>query len=759
MVRRTTAAGFTAAMAATAVTFGSIATAAGIEEVVVTATKRAESELDLPMSIEAITGEQLATDAMRSLDDLSSRVPNVTFGNGLTQAAISIRGMGSGPDRSFEQSVAMFVDDIYMPRSRQYRAPLFDIERVEILRGPQALLFGLNATAGSVNITTASTRPGAQRTLQLSAGYEAEYAGYEASLIAGSSLGERLGARLALSYVDTGDGYYFNEFTGEDESSSQEIVARGTLVWDATEALTFTGKLFYANADEDGNFGETYGLQSATLGDGKLDFVRNADARYLRIVTDQEPGFDHDILNGSMRFDYESGGYTLTGIGAYSQSDYDYFVEIGNMPEGFSSQAAGLYEKFDQTSVELHLTSPQERTVSYLVGAYAAQNEVDNVQPNAFGDVFIAAFPPGITAIRGDSLQVLQTSTYSAFASLTWNITDRFRLTGGARYSHEEKENERETPVCQSFSGSADTGYTLVQDLPLVPPFIGFCGTLPGYRDSKTSDNLMPELLAQWDFADRSMAYAKIGKSAKSGGYAFSRSVTADSISYDDEIAKSAEIGVKSRLMDGRATFGAAVYYTRFEDLQLTSFEWTGTAILVAIRNAGESVSKGIEVDFNFAASDWLTVGTSVAYLDSKYEEFVNGPCFIGEPGRDPVSGSCNKSGDRTPNAPELSGTVFADVSYPLGNNLMLTAGMVAAYSDEQFTEGTLNPNAIQRSYTRWDARVGVAAPDRSWELSLIGKNLSDEAINSLTQPIATLAFEGYPGLPRTVTLRGTVRF
>jgi outer membrane receptor protein involved in Fe transport len=731
-----------------------------LEEIVVTATKRAESEFHVPLSMEVITGKRLNLDGMANLDDLSARVPNVTFGNGLTQASISIRGMGSGADRSFEQSVAMFIDDVYMPRSRQYRAPFFDMARVEILRGPQALMFGLNATAGSVNITTATTHPGDKSFLEFSGGYESEFQGFNASAIAGGTLGSKVGARLAVRYVDTGDGNYFNQFTSKRENKTNELVARGTLDWKASDVLTFMAKVNYAKANEDGNFGEAYGLRSGTFGDGTLNFVRNSDARYLSVITDKAPGLDHELLNASVRFDDEMNGYVLTGIGAYSRSDYDYFVEIGNLPAGLNTQGAALYERFHQYSGELHLASPAENTLSYIVGVYAANNKIVNNQPNVFGNVFAAAFPPGATALRGDSIQATHGSTLSGFASLTWKITDTFRLTGGARYSHEEKDNSRETPRCEVYSGTPATGFTFLANLPLVPPYINLCGTLPGYYDKSSNDNLMPELVAQWDLSGHSTVYAKVGKSAKASGYAFSRSVEPSSIKYNDETANGAEIGLKSVLLDGRASFNLAAYYTRFKDLQLTSFVWVGASIIAAISNAGESVSKGVEADFTFAAKSWLTVGTSLAYLNSEYTDYLNGVCYIGETAtRDPVTGACDKTGQKTPNAPEFSGSMYADVAYPLSNNFVLTGGATLAYSDRYFTDATLNPAATQDSYARWDARVGLRHSDGSWEINVIGKNLSNEAINSFTQPISTLTFEGYPSTPRTITLQGTLRF
>ena len=226
-----------------------------LEEIVVTATKRAQSEMDTPLSMEVMTGETITQYNIQNLSDMTQRIPSVIISGNIQTDSVQIRGMGLTENRAFEQSVAMFIDEVYMPRSKTYRAPFFDIERAEVLRGPQAVLFGINATAGTVNIHSATTNPGDEGHLTVSGGYETEYARYRGEVIAGGSLGDSVGARLAIRYTDQQDGWFQNLLTGEDENTFEEAMARLTLAWDISDDARLVAKISYADAQEDGDNG------------------------------------------------------------------------------------------------------------------------------------------------------------------------------------------------------------------------------------------------------------------------------------------------------------------------------------------------------------------------------------------------------------------------------------------------------------------------------------------------------------------------
>ncbi|MCI2285597.1 TonB-dependent receptor plug domain-containing protein [Colwellia sp. MSW7] len=304
----------------------------GIEVIEVTATKRITTKQDTPMAIEAISGDDLASKNIINLEEMSSSMPNVLIAEGQQTTSVNIRGMGSGADRSFEQSVAMFVDNVYMPRSRSYRAAFFDMERVEVLRGPQSVIFGLNATAGSVAVHSASSRPGDDNFVKIGGAYESEYAGYRAEIIMGGSTDD-LGYRLAVRTSDTGDGIYENLYTGQEYGSTEDTVVRGTLVWDASSDLQITAKINYAEATYEGPHGQQVypedefaaGLtQPEFLGlfpDYEYDWTIYDDNSLLDLHSEIAEGYETELFSVSMTADYSMGDYLLTSTASFSRSD------------------------------------------------------------------------------------------------------------------------------------------------------------------------------------------------------------------------------------------------------------------------------------------------------------------------------------------------------------------------------------------------------------------------------------------------------
>jgi iron complex outermembrane receptor protein len=251
--------------------------------------------------------------------------------------------------------------------------------------------------------------------------------------------------------------------------------------------------------------------------------------------------------------------------------------------------------------------------------------------------------------------------------------------------------------------------------------------------------------------------YGKVGQTVKAGGFVFSGTLaSADLAEYDDETATGYELGFKSTMLDGRLRFNAALFYTNFDDLQVSSFNTPpNSAPILVVSNAGSSTSSGLEMDLDFAATEWLTVGGSIGFLNSEFDEYADAPCSLEEK----FAGAtvCDKSGQVTPYAPDYSGSLYADLSFPMGSNLEIFGGIVMSFSDSYFTEASLAASGEQDSYTKWDARIGLTRADNKWSVSLIGKNLSEEAINGMGVPFAGMI--GFLGAPRTIMLQGTLNY
>jgi len=759
-------------------TTGASGAYAQLEEVVVTATKREESLKDVAMSVEVVSGDELMAAGITNFAALSDQIPNFFVGDGVVTTNVSMRGTGSGGDRSFEQSVGMFIDNIYMPRSRQYRSPFFDADRVEVLRGPQAVLFGLNSTAGAVAIHTARTRPGDDMTADVTLGYETQFEGTRATVVLGGSPTDTLGVRFAAEYSDS-DGFYKNTFTGQEEGDREANLYRISVVWAPSDQFEVDVKYESAEFDVSGNHGEIYGGPAAALdgGDGKLDWRRSMDASLIGTYPGSvgnngvEPGLYQQNDNLSVKADWSLGEHTLTAIYGYSDTEFEFGLDLdstaGSLVAPLNGQgfvdASITPETYEQSSYELRLTSPVGGTFEYLAGVYYQDSEFFNNNESSYGltatldalvfpgacEILVPGFPLcGLNEYQSNRMRVDQ-ELLSFYGNVTWNVSDVFRVTAGVRYAEDKKSAFRDgdCDIYDPASGSV-----------LIPGFLACATFNEGIARDRKSDNTMPELVAEWDVSDDAMLFARIGTSAKSGGFATASSIFPESWEYDDETVVTYELGYKARFGNS-AELNAILFRSEYDDLQVNSFITEGANTLGVISNAGQTINQGIEVDGRWAASKWLVLGGSVALLDAEYDSYKTGACYVGEESTVDSSGTiCDKTGETPPYSPEFSGTVYADVEFGLTSSVNLVGNVTVAYTDEYFTDGTLDPVALQDSFTRVSASIGLSQADGRWDVSVIGRNLTEEAVLNVTQPLFGY-YLGYIGAPRTVTVQATYRF
>lgn len=723
--------------------------------IIVTATKREQSVQDVPLSILAVGGEQLASDGVDDLNKLAAAVPNLTIGEGITTQTITMRGLGTGADRTFEQAVGMFIDGVYYPRSRQYRAPFFDIDRVEVVRGPQAVLFGLNSTAGAISITSASTKPGDDPTATFTAATEIEHGGGDYSAVVGVSPTDKIGLRLAASYRDT-NGYFKNNFNDQREGDTTQLLLRGSMNFEFSPTARLFVKAEYADYRVDGNLGEIFSGISNILepDDGILNWQRTADG--TQILTGKRLGFfnngragvEADSLNLVAKLDFDIGDHTLTFQGAHSEFTYDLTTDLDTT--SLSVIDAATNEQYDQQSAEVRLTSPAGQTLEYILGAYYQTSDLSNEQPNVFG---VDGIGPGTNFAISNGFEIGST-LYSAYAQGTLNIGDQLRLIAGARYTNEKKKFIRPDGICDLIilpSTVIPATGALAASQCANPAF-------DNYRVQRSSGNLMPEAIVQFDAAPGIVLYARVGTSAKGGGFSAPRNAAPTNWEYQDEKALGYEVGVRAQFMDGRGQINATAFRTKFDDLQVNSFIVAAgppPTITPNIQNAASAIAQGVELDGRIALTDWLQIGGALAYLDTTYDSFTVGPC---NPSATPGSlGFCDLSGRRLPFAAKWAGNVSADIKKPISDSLSVFAGANLSFSSGYMTEGTLDPTGYQSSWQRVSARIGFEVNER-YSLALIGNNLTNEAVNGSTQPFGGYNL-GYLDPPRTILMKLTAKF
>jgi len=737
------------------------ATAYGqLDEIVVTATKQEKSVQDVALSIEAVSGEYLSDFKVVDLKGLSDNIPNFTVSSGLTATNVSMRGLGSGQERSFEQAVGMFIDGQYMPRNRQYRSPFFDVERVEVVKGPQAVYFGLNSTAGAVSITSKKTRPGDGFDGYVSADLGLDIGGQAFEGAMGVS-GDKIGLRLAGKFVDN-DGYFQNSTTGLREGDEKSVLIRGSIVADVAEGFRLTGKIEHSDFKVNGNVGEVF--DNAGDPSTVLDYIREGEASAVGpasragIYPLGAPGQESKAENYQLTAEIDLAGGVLTATAGLSDFEYDLVTDLDTSAAAILD--AAIVEDYKQTSFDVRYQNQLTDQLNLLVGGYIHDAEFFNSQPSTWGlqsPFHNFGLVTAGNVMDSGNIYNLDSKLTSVYGIGELQLNEQITVSAGARWAEEKKDLAR-TNGCLEITASGVTS---------APPALGtlqaFGGcpnpALSNISRNRKSDNFMPEASIQYRPNDDMMFYAKIGKSAKAGGFASSGSINPNFLEYDDESVVGYEGGVKASLMDGKAELNAALFRSDFKDLQVNAFiDDPVTGLPQAILdNAAKVKSQGIEIDGRLFINESLTVGGAIAYLDSKFDEFTDAPCNRAESAAFGAGCAVNRAGQETGYAPDISGSFYADLDHDMGNSFSLVGGAKVSFSGSYFTDGTFEVPGRQSGWQKIDARIGLAH-EKGYELSLIGTNLTDEKVTGASQALLGYLL-GYLEPPRQVVLRAKYKF
>lgn len=785
-----------AAIAASLLT-GAAVTQAQLEEVIVTAQKRTESLQDVPISVAAVSNQKMADFGITDMENLSAYVPNFTINETGISTTVTIRGISSGINPGFEQSVGMYNDGIFYGRDQLARVPMMDLERVEVLRGPQGILFGKNSIAGAVSMITA--KPTDTLEASVRALYEPDANEQDIRATISGPITDNLSGRLAVLYREM-DGYMDNTLLNRDEQQEKETFIRGALQWHASDTFVANLKVSQATFDVKGRNIEVFNsvgtpdhltvlnsLQGA-LGRPAVDTKQN----YKR---DSNGDFsDNTVNNATLKMDWELAPFTVTSITGLVDYEYDEICDCDFT--GALVFDAGFEEDYTQFSQELRLTSPGGETIDYIAGVFYQSSELDyNDSINLVDDTILTqvlqgAAPPlaplaNLSATQRTYAQ--DSDLWAVFAQLTWNINDAWRLTVGGRYTDENKDASR----IQQHLTSPDFGSALLPpgpgDSALSGPYnvmFGLFGIEPyeTIKGNKSESAFTPVITTQWDATDDTMLYATWTKGFKSGGFdarsnahpdpsvvnatnALTGADLVGSWEFDEEEAKSAELGAKMRFAGGMAELNAALYYTEYTDLQVSQFDGT---LGFNVTNAGEATVQGFELDGRWAATDSLTLSGAVAYLDFNYDSFPNSQCAFGQTPDSPAyPGLCDATDKRKEYTPEWTASMSADWRRPIGN-MELRAGLDVNYTDSYLYAANLDPETEQDAYALWNGRIALASASDTWEIALLGRNLTDETVLNFggNTPLASTltggagnSYYAFVNRPRNVAIQFSYNF
>ena len=792
-------------------------------DVVVTARKRSERLQDVPLSIAAVSGQTMQQQGIKKIEDLQTKVPNFKMTETGIGSQIAIRGIFSGVNQGFEQSVGTYIDGIHYGRAQQARAPFLDVERVEVLRGPQSILFGKNSIAGALNIISAQPTKDFEGYVQTS--YVPSQDDWEVLGAVSGPISDRLRVRVA-GRMHSGEGFIKNLTLDRTEPQRSDWNLRGIVEWDATDDLQLSFKAEHGKFDVDGRNievynelpsirpafgGKTYAQILTFLGGMSQTDAFVVDPSVLNNVKDDKRSSNGDSSNNTSgtyvaTANWNTGIGTLTSITGFNKFNYDENCDCDFT--GANILTIDLRERYKQFSQEVRLASDTSNAFEYIFGGFYQTSDHSyrdsiNIPSNSILVAAAGAAGGLIANTRAAREAHVDTDILSAFGQLTYKFNNHFRVNVGGRVTHEEKEGDR-TLTIQGIDGTAlpagqavggplvyaqlfkISSTNLVTIAGSTVPAAGVpCSAAPvapaaqraaaclaalgahPVEGSLSKTGFVPSVVAQYDVNDDVMFYGSFTKGTKSGGFDFRGNnrgfypTMEDAFEFSEEKATNWEAGAKTRFLGGRAIFNTALYHTKINDLQVSVFD----GVLGYVVGNADARTQGVEVDGRFAVTPHLTLRAAGALTDFEFTKYPNGQCYPGQV-PDGALGQCDYKGKTNQLVPDWQATLAIDWKHAITDSLELrtTADMFA--SDGYFLSPTLDPNQVQGSYAKFNLRAAVGDSDHRWEVAVLGKNLFDKRTVSMGvgTPLAYSTFGAYSQANvvdegRTVAVQGRLNF
>jgi len=743
-----------------------------LAEIKVTAQKREQNLQDVPIAVAVVSGDQIEAVGGFNAESLVQLVPslNVRKTNTQLNQALFLRGVGTiNFAIAAQPSVAFVLDGVVLSSAGEAFGDMYDVERVEVLRGPQGTLFGKNASAGVVSLV--SRKPGAEFDGYVDFGwYEDNEMRVKAAFDA--PISDSLRTRTTVTWGDF-DGYIDNVSTtaaGGDLNGYDRWGIRSVWVANPSDRveLTFIGD--YRESDDNccvevigpipagANAAAMAQLLSGT------DYFLGDESRSVRqnlVMTSEE-----EAWGLSAQADISIGDLTLTSITAYRTWDSteiregDWIDTPAPYPGNTFAQLHDFGPQTQETfSQELRIASPGGQFLDYVAGLYFSQTDAERyfrrdtivcrsttAPPDATG---LSPCTAGLSVVESqfaDAIFPADFENIAVFADGTFNLSDRWRAIAGVRwtqddlsYSHTYNFSPRPGPGIRDISDAECNG-----TVSLCP------GNTRTISDKNSSDELSGRAGLQFDVTDNMMAYASYARGYKGPAFNvfFNMRSPNNTPVIDAETADSYEIGLKSSLMGGQMILNAAAFSAKYDNFQANNFLFLNNVLITTLTNAGDVSTEGFELDFQARPSDRFSIGGGIAYADATVDQFFT------PPGQTPQI----ESGSKLPLAPEWKASLNGSYRIELGS-VNITPAVLLNYTDEQFADlitksNTAVLNSVRiPSYTTVDLNVAIAGKDDRYQLTLVGRNLTDESF-------AALVTRGGPaGAPRLQIPREASRY
>jgi len=714
-----------------------------IESVTVSARRVAENVQSVPIPIAVVSGNALEDAGQFRLEELNQRLPstNVQFGNP-RQTSIAVRGLGNNPaNDALESSVGVFLDNVYLGRPGMANADLIDLEQVALLRGPQGTLFGKNTTAGVLNLQTRLP------TFQPEFRFEASGGNYGFYQLRGAASGpvvdDVLAGRVSVARSRE-DGFVKDITDGRELNGFNRDGVRGQLLFKPID--TFSLRLIGDYNRETSDCCAS-ALYSAGPNGGAvyLNFIRNIggvvvlDPEYRKVTLDTRQHMEVNQGGGSAEANWQVGEYQLTSISAYRNWR---FIPT-NDADATSIDAitnAGQAVNDEQWTQELRFATPTGRALQTVVGLYYFYQHQDNWTYTYYGPAAGAyTGRPFFNNASSTVSQFLGTNSAAVFAQTTWNVTDRWSLTGGGRETYEDK-------------------FTRVQRNPATgaPAFQAAFGPYESGKLTRYDSNISALASVSYKIAENILAFASVSKGAKAGGInptVPSGGLTTASLYVNPEKATDYEIGFKSTLFERRLQLNANLFLTNVTDYQATQLLESSPGVFVqALTNIGKVRSKGAEIELQAVPLSGLHVSLSSSYNDAIYVSYANAPCSAEAlaAGRT----VCDLTGSQVVGAPKWIVGPGVEFDHALAGGLDGFAGADYSWRSAFFGSADNSELAKVKAYGLLNLRAGVNGEwgRNKWSVWAWANNATDRiyTMGGLSAATATLQYAEFPGQPRT---------
>ncbi len=675
---------------------------AALGDIVVTAQKRETNLQDTPLAITAVGGVDLREREITSIENLAPSLPNVNFGKNVGFARIAIRGVGLDTTVAAQEGrVAVHLDGVYLSRPSVAISSFFDVNRVEVVRGPQGTLYGRNATAGAVNIVSNDPEQELGGYARVTVG---NYGLISSEGAITGGLTDTLSARIAYTATRR-DGYGDNFTTGEEIDNNKEFALRAKLRFEPSSDfdLTLSADVFREN---DNNFVYHY------IGPGRPNFVPFGPRLGGRVTDDPRDAFA-DVDQVNIRTFYGFGGVanvdlgfaTLTSVTSYRRSDLEYLSDA----DGTDAVVAAfrIQERASQFSQELRLGGNTGR-LRWLLGAYYFDEDIFG--NNAFQPVRALATNTLTQGVdyRGD----ITTKAYAVFGQLDYTVVDDLTVSVGARYNSEKKGTDSRGIVdfATPFNPAVPLNYTLFQ------------------VDDVTQNSFTPRLGLEYRVNDDVLLYATYARGFKSGGYA----VTSFVAPLEPEELTDYEGGIKAQWLDGRVRTNISAFYYDYTNLQV---QRVLGAVAVPL-NAGSAEVKGLELELAAKPVPALDLSANISLLDSKFKNFATADTAR------PELGEIDLEGNRLQQAPAYTVNLAAAYTIPTSAG-EFTARGEATWVDRVFFSFYNRPEVSQGANAKFNAFLNYRRDGSGFTGSVFVRNLTDRRTISSAQVSA--GFVGFP--------------